>query len=154
MLYEDMIRIPLLIKAPNQTHSRRVSTLSEQIDLMPTILDMAGISVDTAAEGRSLVNAKGGPSSSKAIFTMNFEENPGFGNLQNGTVAMIEGDLKYTHYFGVCNYAMMPQLADSLYDLQSDPAETTNLITAKPDVSAKMLAIIQQQLNLHSEPQQ
>jgi arylsulfatase A-like enzyme len=61
-LYEESIRIPLLIKGPGLT-PRRVSDLVELIDLTPTIVELAGLAnVPEAArfQGRSLVPALAG----------------------------------------------------------------------------------------------
>jgi arylsulfatase A-like enzyme len=72
-LYEESIRIPLLLRA-KALSPRRVSDLVELIDLTPTILDLAGLArVPEASgfQGRSLVPALtgGSPSNSKLAFT-------------------------------------------------------------------------------------
>ena len=87
-----------------------------------------------------------------AVFSMNFEQSSRFGKLDTGTVAMIEERWKYVHYRGKPKYPLMPKLEDSLYDLQTDPNENTNLIPAQPEIAAKMLGVIQDQLRQHGGP--
>ena len=152
MLNDDLIHIPLIIKEPGQTMGKKLRTLSEQIDLMPTILELAGVPIEGAVEGRSLVPALRGQKMEGPIFSMNFEQNSRFKELTTGSVAMIAGRWKYVHYYGSIHYPMMPKLVDSLYDLETDAGENTSLIAEQPAVAAKMLRAIQEQLRIHGKP--
>jgi len=49
-LYEEIIRIPLMIRMPGQKKQKRVSGLVTSTDLMPTILEMLNL-FETAREG-------------------------------------------------------------------------------------------------------
>jgi arylsulfatase A-like enzyme len=149
MLHDDLIRIPLLVKEPGQTVGRRVNVLSEQIDLMPTLLDLAGQPAQGATEGRSLVPALRGKPMTGPVFSMNFEQNSRFGPLRTGSVAMLEDRWKYVHYTGPIRYPNMPALTDALYDLQIDPGEIHNLAATEPGVAARMQAAILQQMRMH-----
>lgn len=54
-LYTPVTRIPLIIRPPGGMAGRRVSQIVQSIDLMPTILDMAGVThTDGKLPGRSL----------------------------------------------------------------------------------------------------
>jgi len=52
-LYEETVRIPLLIRAPNPRNGSSTTPVS-LIDIAPTILDVAGIEPPAAFKGRSL----------------------------------------------------------------------------------------------------
>jgi len=53
-LYEEMLRIPLLIKLPNSAHAGEVrDQLVEMVDVAPTVLDLLGIPPPHGFEGRS-----------------------------------------------------------------------------------------------------
>jgi len=52
-LYEEVARIPLMVRAPGQRAGRR-GALAQPPDLMPTILDMAGVEMPETAQGQSL----------------------------------------------------------------------------------------------------
>ena len=151
MLYEDVIRIPLIIKEPGQTQGTRLETLSEQIDLMPTIMDLAGKPIAGLVEGRSLKPSMRGQKMDGQVFSMNFEQNSRFKELTTGSVAMIEGRWKYVHHRGPIRYPLMPKLVDSLYDLQTDSGETTNLIAKQPAIATRMQAAIMEQLRIHGQ---
>lgn len=49
-------RVPLLISAPGG-EGRRVSELVEAVDVLPTLLELAGLPVDSRLEGKSLAGA-------------------------------------------------------------------------------------------------
>jgi len=57
LLYEESIRIPLIIKGPgivDKMQGRKLDPLALNIDIAPTILDMAGIPVPDEMDGISL----------------------------------------------------------------------------------------------------
>jgi arylsulfatase A-like enzyme len=53
--YEDAARSPLIISAPGVSGGRQVTTLTELLDIYPTLCELAGIPVPTHVEGKSLV---------------------------------------------------------------------------------------------------
>lgn len=152
MMLDDIIHVPLIVKEPGQAIAQRRSDLAEQIDLMPTILNLAGVPGTPNPEGRSLVPAlHGGQKMEGQIFSMNFEQNSRFKQLTTGSIAMVWERWKFVHYMGTAHYAMMPKIVDSLYDLQTDPGENANLIAQEPAIAAKMLAAIEEQLRIHGK---
>ncbi len=53
-LYEEVTRIPLIIHLP-QAEAKRIDALVSPPDLMPTILELAGVEVPETVQGHSLV---------------------------------------------------------------------------------------------------
>jgi len=53
-LFEEMIRIPLIIRLPGQEDGRRIPDVTASIDVMPTILDLLGLPVPPEVQGQSL----------------------------------------------------------------------------------------------------
>lgn len=152
LLTDELIHIPLMIKEPFQKSGLRVSTVSSQVDLVPTVLDLVGLTPAPSIEGRSLKPAFLGNAPTGAVFSMNFQQNSQFGPLHTGTVAMIDDRWKYVHYLGHQHYPFMPKLKDELFDLVADPSESANMISAQPVISARMLGAIEEQLRLHGGP--
>jgi arylsulfatase A-like enzyme len=56
-MYDHIRRIPLLIRLPNQTKGRHLSALVQIPDLMPTILEMAGLVTTETIGGHSQTKA-------------------------------------------------------------------------------------------------
>ncbi len=63
LMYEESIRIPMIILDPRQGvggRRRRVEQMALNIDLAPTILDFAGVPIPSRMQGKSLVPIVGG----------------------------------------------------------------------------------------------
>jgi arylsulfatase A-like enzyme len=105
--------IPLLLKFPNQTEGRRVRGTVSTVDIMPTILDVAGISYpQTWLDGQSLRTEQ---SSDRIVYVSRLQLEA---NVDTNTLAAIRGDLKLVRKQG----------GEFLYNLVDDPAEKTNLL--------------------------
>jgi len=149
-LYEELIHIPLILKLPGQSHGERSALLVEQVDIAPTLAELAGVQPPASWEGHSLLPQPGGaparaPSAAVA-FSMNFEENSRCGALAKGAVAAIEGRWKLIHYMGALRYPLMPHLQDELYDVQADPHELHNLLSAEPLEARHLLGLLEVEL--------
>jgi N-acetylglucosamine-6-sulfatase len=53
--YEEAIRVPLLVRGPEFPQGIEDDRLVGNVDLAPTILDVAGVEVDRAIDGRSIL---------------------------------------------------------------------------------------------------
>ncbi len=54
VLFEESVKVPLMIRMPGQTEARRVNTRVSQIDLLPTWLDLLGQPIPDHLQGRSI----------------------------------------------------------------------------------------------------
>ncbi|MDZ5458545.1 sulfatase family protein [Azohydromonas lata] len=61
-LYEEDIRVPLVVRGPGLPAGRRVSRLVANVDLAPTFADIAGADVPHFVDGRSLLPLLAGAS--------------------------------------------------------------------------------------------
>jgi choline-sulfatase len=114
--FEGGARVPLVIHAPRTLTPRMVSQGVSNLDLLPTLLDLAGLEPGDAAplDGRSLLALARGE---------NTTESPVYAEyMGEGAVAPIimirRGSLKFIH---------APGDPDQLYDLSGDPDELVNL---------------------------
>jgi arylsulfatase A-like enzyme len=55
-LYEQVTHIPLIIREPGQQQGKIIKETVEQTDIAPTILNLAGVSVPSWIDGRSLLH--------------------------------------------------------------------------------------------------
>jgi arylsulfatase A-like enzyme len=53
-LYEELIRIPLIVRVPGTRGGRRIAPVTAAIDVMPTILDVLDVEAPPEVQGRSL----------------------------------------------------------------------------------------------------
>ena len=139
-LYEQVTHIPLIIREPGQDRGRIINNLTEQADIAPTILDLAGIAVPSWMEGRSLLPLMRGESlPSRPVFSMFFEKNRSRGHrITQGTIAVWEGDYKLIHY--------LEEDRSLLFNLKQDPDELNNLFDTETVTGRRLLALIRDNL--------
>ncbi len=127
--FDPQIRIPLIMRYPPLLpKDTRISGMTESVDVMPTILDICGLSLpkDKNMDGRSLMSYINDPTQTKAaVFT--------------------EAAVRIQDY----KYITTP--ASMLFDLKSDPGEDTNLIDKEPELRRKMRKLHQQSLAPYKE---
>jgi arylsulfatase len=54
VMFEEAVRVPLLIRLPGQSVSRRIATPVSQVDLVPTLLDLMVQKIPPHVQGKSL----------------------------------------------------------------------------------------------------
>jgi arylsulfatase A-like enzyme len=157
-LYDEIIHVPLILRFPRQREGLRSDILAEQVDIAPTLMQLAGIKPPPTWEGVSLLGAWSNSGAApidtpdRPVFSMNFEENPRASNLITGSVAVIDGHWKLVRYFGALHYALMPRLRDTLYDLSIDPGELLNRTETEPEVTHRLSNLIATELAGHGGP--
>jgi arylsulfatase A-like enzyme len=120
--YEESVRVPLLVRYPPHIKAGSVcDRLTVNVDLAPTVLDLAGVEAVTPMHGRSLVPLFRDPSAAwrSAILTEYFVEK--VAPLVPAWQAVRTERWKYIRYTE--NSAW-----DELYDLTADPREERNLV--------------------------
>lgn len=117
--FEGASRVPLVVAAPGLVSPGRVPASVSLIDILPTLVELAGGSVDTLAspiDGRSLMPHLRGQGGHDDVIGEYLAE----GALAP-LVMVRRGRWKFIH---------TPSDPDQLYDLASDPEERTNLAHA------------------------
>ena len=128
VLYEEVIRIPLLMAGPG-IEPGRVDTshlVSNGLDTFPTVCEAAGVPVPEHVEGQSLLPLCSGEADRAdwreelvVETALNAERDSG-SPLRNSGRAVLKGDLKYSVY-------TWGRYKEQLVDLATDPGEMTNL---------------------------
>jgi arylsulfatase A-like enzyme len=123
-LYEEMVRIPLILWAPGRLRPAAVDTPTNTKDLTATLLDLAGVPPLQGAEGRSLLRLDRDEAAPHLAAAS---------NVKGGIYAAVSGHLKlvWAPRTGL-KWGMGEGLGRShdpeyLFDLQKDPGETVNL---------------------------
>jgi len=121
-MYEESMRVPFLAWCPGVIKPGSVvEELIQNIDIAPTILDLAGMEIPERMDGKSflpILQGKKIPWRDSAFYEYYWERN----FPQTPTTHGVRTDrYKYIHYHGVWDI-------DELYDLKDDPEEMHNLI--------------------------
>ncbi|MGH8547648.1 MAG: sulfatase-like hydrolase/transferase [Methylococcales bacterium] len=123
MMYQEICNIPFIVRMPDGPSAAISQALISHLDIIPTMLDLAGIDVPPKLHGVSQVPVLRGPSKRvRDTVTIGFHR------------FAINYD-QYGEYYpircitdGRCKLAINLLDSDELYDLVKDPYETDNLI--------------------------
>ena len=142
-VYEEAIRVPLVIRGPGVPAGRTTDELAINADLAPTILDAAGASAGLAMDGRSLLAAAAHPSRNRgrALLVEQYrgdDDEDGSANLRYEAV-------RTARYV----YADYADDTDELYDLRADPYQLQNQI-ANPAFDATEGALAERLASLRT----
>ena len=121
--YEESMRVPLVAWGPSVLpESYKVDEIVANLDIAPTMLDIAGLKSPVQFEGQSLLPLARGMSVSdwrkellyEYYWEFNFPSTP-------TTFALRTDDYKLIQYHGIWD-------TEELYDIKNDPKEMNNLV--------------------------
>jgi arylsulfatase A-like enzyme len=128
-LYQQVLHIPGVLKLPrSRLGGRRSKALASNIDVAPTLLELAGIEVPPEFQGRSLVE-----SLEKDVVVA--ERRAVAELLAPNVVSYSIRDERFKRV-----KALMPDPSEMLFDLDSDPGENRNLLPAAPAEASGLAA--------------
>ncbi len=144
-MYEESIRVPLLVRYPRAVKAGSLSSeMVLNVDVAPTILDMAGVNLsDKAMDGKSFRPLLQGRNTDwRKDFLYEYYEYPGPHSGKKNRGIRTE-KWKYIHFFEE------PQEYE-LYDLENDPQEMHNLIN-DPDCAVIIQQLRKRMVELRKE---
>jgi choline-sulfatase len=118
-LYDETIRVPLLLKVPGATGTKRIASPAQLVDIAPTLLEIARIAVPGEMQGRSLLRMA------------QYEENPyaetHYPNRAFGwsSLAALRSD----------KFLFVRAPRRELYDTEKDPAQMKNIAEASTAIA-------------------
>lgn len=135
-LYEELVRIPLLIYLPG-LEPGSYSGLTSVVDVMPTVLDMLGLDTPDTVDGSSLLpkmRDSSTPGREFVITTIPFANTGDWvrsvddarRTLSASQVTTVTSDRWSLLY-------SMDQGVSELFDLESDPGQESNVISSHPE---------------------
>lgn len=114
MLYEELIRVPLIVYLPGFRGPRVNSNLAQSIDIAPTILDILGIGSEKNFMGIPLFSKK-----NHFIVGQHSQQNI----IRTKKYKLMSGEKEETSL---------------LFNLRKNPDETVNVFNNKPDLATKL----------------
>ncbi len=129
-LYDNTLKVPLIIRYPGKLPAGlRVPGFNQHKDLLPTLLDLAGIRTRIRFDGQSLLRLVNGRATTfeteQYLTECTWMRKHGWRTPEWKLIIALEPDLHFKP--GV-----------ELYNLLLDPDETTNLADRHPDVTAHL----------------
>ena len=132
-IYETTVWVPLIIKAPFAFPVKKVDQIVEHVDIVPTILQAAGLPVPPSCQGESLLDLMQGEKGhkKKLAYTESY-----YARFYRGW-SQLQG-----LYRDEYKYILAPN--DELYDVNQDPEEKNNLSIRKSFMKKKLRDNLQQ----------
>ena len=123
MMYEEIANIPFIVRAPGTRQNAISHALVNHLDILPTLLDFAGIDIPESMQGvsfRPVLEQEGASTRDHTMisfnrFAINHDQFGSFYPIR----CVVDGRYKL---------AINLLDTDELYDLQDDPGEMTNRI--------------------------
>lgn len=121
LMYEPSIRVPMMLRYPGRVKAgTKLDEMVLNLDMAPTLLDVAGLAAPSEMQGRSLLPlAEGKAVPWRKDWLYEYYEYPGFENVRPCRGVRTER-YKFIHFF-------VPPEEFELYDLKTDPDEMHNL---------------------------
>ena len=132
-LYQEAIRIPLIIARPNRRGGAEIAEPVEQGDIAPTIAQLAGVPLDQPnyrLMGRSLlpyINKNGSTEGRVLAYAERVPKHP---KMVSSTKWV--DDLVYSVQVGPYKYLHHSDSENELFDLSKDPYEQENIAALDP----------------------
>ncbi len=109
-LFDEIVHVPLVLKYPSGPSGVRISQLVQNFDVMPTVLEIAGIDRPSALEAKSLIDVLMSP-----------EDNPDRTAYAGFPWLRMVRDSRH-------KLLVRKNGAELLFDLSADPGEKENLL--------------------------
>jgi arylsulfatase A-like enzyme len=137
MLYEPVLRVPLVVKSPGPGRARGVVDRPVQlVDVLPTVVEVSGARLPEGVQGEPLDRVTHASLAEEDI-------NPflvaNYGEVYNRSVRVM--------YDGSYKLISTSRGERMLFDLAQDPGETTNLADAEPERTASLLRRLREALD-------
>ena len=121
-VYEELVRIPLMIRHPGLTQGARTDVPYVNVDLLPTIAAMAGLETPRNIDGIDLFHA---------FDADRYRLSASMTNKERYEIASEQSAKKLI-------LGCTPEFREELYDLETDPGERSDLILDMPQLAGKL----------------
>jgi choline-sulfatase len=133
-VYDATLRVPLIVAGPGVPAGKVSKTVARSIDILPTVLDYAGLGATAPPDGRSLRPAADGDEMSDA---------PAYAE---SLYPQLELGWAPLHAMRLGRFKFIEAPRAELYDIQSDAHETANRIADEPAATERLRAGLAQAL--------
>ena len=136
-VYDESVHVPLIVRRPGGSRSRRHEALVSLLDVAPTILGLFGLGEGgTPFEGRDLLAEEAGGAPSRVVFSRSATEPPAF--------ALRDEDFAFIY---------QPSLDKTeLFDRRRDPVELHNIADEHPELAERYRAEVLKRVERLSDP--
>jgi len=151
LLYEPVIRVPLIIFEPGRKTRLDVRTPTSAVDVLPTLLHVTGQQPVDWTEGMVLPPySSASPGEDRSIYVLEARKNKKYAPLSIATTALVKGQYKLMYFFGYDELGGEDRI--ELYDVAADPEELNDLSLSKRDTANEMILELKEKLKEVNKP--
>ena len=151
VLYEPVVRVPLMIFEPGRTSRVDVHANTSAVDILPTMLHVTGNKEAAWTEGVVLPPfAPQEPDPERSIYVVQAEKSEQFGPLTVVTLAVRAGDYKLMYFSGYKELGIRERV--ELYNIKDDPEELNDLFETEKEIGLKLLTELKTKLGEINSP--
>jgi arylsulfatase A-like enzyme len=136
VLYNPLMRIPLLIFPPGQQERIDIQTNTSAIDILPTLTHLTGQKIPEWTEGHVLppfnINYEGDPPDVYGVRGRGIDKSQ---PINRGTFMIIRENFKGVFYLGYDGKAEKWGDYVEVFDIENDPEELENLAEVQPGIT-------------------
>ncbi|TAK13099.1 MAG: DUF229 domain-containing protein [Anaerolineae bacterium] len=152
-LHQPLTHIPLLIFPPGLGQRVDILSPTSAVDVMPTLLHLAGKPPAPWADGQVLRPFSGaGPDLARPLFAVEAKEIHPRRPLGMASLMVLRWPYKLTYYYNYAELESLGRQLVELYDIERDPEEMTDLANELPDVRDELLTLLKQQRAAADQP--
>jgi arylsulfatase A-like enzyme len=151
VLYEPVVRVPLIIFEPGRKTRQDIYSNTSSEDLLPMLLHVTGKQHPTWSEGDVLPPYSNMQDPERSIYVVQARKSPRNAPISEATIALVKGQHKLMYFFGYEGLGAGAERIE-LYDIKNDPEELNDLSLTKPETTAELLNEIKQKLAEVDEP--
>ncbi|MGZ8833901.1 MAG: sulfatase family protein [Thermoanaerobaculia bacterium] len=136
LMYDAALRVPLLFRWPGKIKAGTTDSahLLTNVDIAPTLLEIAGVPIPSSMQGRSFLRTlQGQAEPSRDAFYYEFFEYPDYDHCARKHRGLRTAKWKLIEYWE-------QPVEYELYDLEKDPDETKNLASSKASMVRELKA--------------
>ena len=151
VLYEPIVRVPLMIFEPGRKSRTDIYENTSAIDILPTLLHVTGQQPANWTEGLVLQPfSTDGKMTDQSVYVVQCEKSEQFGPLTKAALAIRKGDYKLMYLFGYQELNGSERI--ELYNIKDDPEELVNLYDIEKKIGQELLAEIKTKLEEVNAP--
>ena len=139
VLYEPVVRVPLLIFEPGRESRIDIHTNTSAVDILPTLLHVTGQRPVGWTEGVVLPPyAPHKADLDQSIYVVHADKNEQFAPLTIATLVIVKGNYKLMYFIGYEELGAGGERIE-LYNIKDDPEELNDLYEVETEIGFKLL---------------
>jgi arylsulfatase A-like enzyme len=149
LMYEPVLRVPLLLFEPGRTSRLDVHDPTSAVDVLPTLLWIAGREQMDWTEG-AVLPPFAQPERGRTLFALHADETKPRKRITQATAVLVRSEHKLIYTFGDSDSGSPPEVVE-LYDLESDAEEMVDQASSRKVLVDELVGELKARLTVADE---